>query len=331
MEEISTEVAPNIYLIKLPIPNNPLGFLNTYLVKTEEGSILLDTGWNAEEAYKTLLNQLEELKILQSELHYIVITHAHPDHIGLASRMAKNSGAKLIMHQKETTFAPPPCFIPAMKDLQGEALEWMRKNGVLVKNYPKLPVMNETAVEDTYKISAQLVQGGEHLKLGQFDFEVLWTPGHSPGHICLYEKKRQLLFSGDHLLPDITPSINMHHESENPLTDYLHALKQIANLKVKLVMPGHGDVFTNLSERVTKVIAHHHKRLQEISNALTRPKTAYEVASSISWNIGNSTWDDLSPFVQYMAVTETLAHLELLVDVGYLVKKIEEGIVWYIR
>jgi len=324
------EITQGVHQIKVPIPDNPLGFINAYLVKTREGSLLVDTGWNTDEAFDTLEQQIHAAGSGWQDLRYIVITHAHPDHYGLVGRLVKLTPAKLVIHAIERSFVEPRYL--NYDPLLDEMAEWLRINGVPERVCSTLSRAS-MAVLGMVAVAApnQIVHGGEHLCLEGFDFEILWTPGHSAGHICLYERERRLLFSGDHVLPKITPNVSMHSQSiGNPLADYLSALHKVSNLPVDFVFPAHGEVFTDLHGRIEEIIQHHDERQAEILSVMTGdPHTAFQVAESIRWSTGGIPFAKLPPIQMRMAVTETLAHLELLSAKGGLEKSFINGLVWY--
>ncbi|HVP21570.1 MAG TPA: MBL fold metallo-hydrolase [Anaerolineaceae bacterium] len=321
------EVFPGVYQLKIPIPNNPLGFINAYLVKTPEGSLLIDTGWNTDQSFEALEQQLAEAGVTFDNLKYIAITHIHPDHYGLVGRLAKYTKARLIIHEIERSLLYSRYV--NYDDLLNEMDQWLKINGVPSSDRPKLRMasleilgMVEVAMPD------QVVHGGEHITLGDFDLEIVWTPGHSPGHICLYDRARKVLFSGDHILQKTTPNVSMNSQSiGNPLVDYLNSLHQISKLPVDLVLPAHGQTFNHLPERLKELQHHHETRMNEIVAAFNgEPKTAYTIASSVTWYV---PWQQLEPFSKRMAVTETLAHLELLLARGVLTKTMQDGFAWY--
>lgn len=159
-----------------------------------------------------------------------------------------------------------------------------------------------------------VLYGGEFVHTGKFDLEVIWTPGHSPGHICLYEAHNQLLFSGDHVLPTISPNISYHILSgDNPLGDYIYALSKLGNLPVKQVHPGHESSFNDLQGRVRMILDHHHRREKEIVETMDhRTHNCYEIASKLTWNMHGLTWNQFPSLQKRFAITETIAHVEHL-------------------
>jgi glyoxylase-like metal-dependent hydrolase (beta-lactamase superfamily II) len=325
------EVATDIHQLKIPIPGNPLGYLCAYLIQTPESCMLIDTGWKTEAAFEALRSQLQDVGVTWEDLDYIVITHVHPDHYGLVGQLRGLTHAKLVIHEIEQSFLESRYV--ETDPLVGEMDHWLKINGVPLDVRPMLNQASMSMLGMVAIASPDLiVQGGEHLRVGEFDLEILWTPGHSAGHICLYDRAKRLLFSGDHVLGKITPNISMHTQSNgNPLTDYFNSLRQVAALPVDLVLPAHGDVFQDLPKRVAEIEAHHDLRLKEILAVIgDGAKTAYQVASLISWSTGKVTWDNLPPLSKRMAVTETLAHLELLAARETLEKDMRQGVVWYL-
>ncbi|HEX8968568.1 MAG TPA: MBL fold metallo-hydrolase, partial [Chloroflexota bacterium] len=178
------------------------------------------------------------------------------------------------------------------------------------------------------------LDGGEEITCGRFAFRVIWTPGHSAGHICLYDARHKVLLSGDHVLPHITPSVGLHvRTTSNPLADYLDSLELIGKLEADLVLPGHGAPFQGLPERTQALLAHHERRLEEVVGLLAKqpgqPVTGYAIASRMAWS-RRRTWDDLSGFERRLAVTEALAHIELLHARGRVQKRFAEGAITYL-
>ena len=175
--------------------------------------------------------------------------------------------------------------------------------------------------------------GSETVSTGLFSFKVLWTPGHSPGHISLYEPTQKILISGDNILPNITPHIGLHPQStNNPVGDYLNSLNALKQLDVNLVLPGHENPFAGLQPRIEELIQHHKQRNSEILATIkVNPKTAYQISTEITWmsDIKGIGWQDLAPWDKRMAVTETLAHLELMRVDGKIDKFFRDGIIYY--
>jgi glyoxylase-like metal-dependent hydrolase (beta-lactamase superfamily II) len=190
-----------------------------------------------------------------------------------------------------------------------------------------LPAMDYVRIT----IPDSTLYGGETVFTGTYGLEVIWTPGHSIGHICLYEPKNQILFAGDHILPKITPSVGYHTQSgDNPLGDYLHALGKLEHLAVQKVLPAHEDIFSDLQGRIAEIVEHHKERSEEIGQVISKgSESAYEISSRITWNVKDSDWENMPPLSKRLAVMETLAHLEYMRWGGRVRKTIRDDFVFF--
>jgi glyoxylase-like metal-dependent hydrolase (beta-lactamase superfamily II) len=175
--------------------------------------------------------------------------------------------------------------------------------------------MNNYVTPDSPEVK---LEDGDIISNDSVELEVLWTPGHSPGHICLYEKGRKFVITGDHVLYETTPHVGFNPQSgNNPLGDYISSLKKLESLKVHFILPGHGPVFNALGLRIERILQHHEERKRAILKTLRDgTKTAYAIAQEIPWmtDKGGTPFRNLPVWDRRMAVTETLAHLKLLVQ-----------------
>jgi len=330
------EVAPGIYQLILPNPPQATPrYVNAYLVRGNNGYLLIDTGWE-EKALVSLQKQLTKIGIGFKDIEQVVITHAHPDHYGLAGRLKQLSGAKLALHYLETGVIESK--FKNEYEVLSQLDQWWLVNGVPAT---KLTEFREGFLENkTDPIVPVLpdvtLHGSETISNGIFNFQVLWTPGHSAGHISLYEPEQKILFSGDHILPNIYTNIGIAllppEQSQNPLGDYLNSLNEIKHLEVDLILPGHGNRFVDLKGRVEKIIKHHKYRTAEIIRAIeVTAKTTYQIAAELTWRPATkgAGWQDLDLWGQRLSVAETAAHLELLRFNGKADKFIGNSIVYY--
>ena len=321
------EVIPGIYHLQLPIPDSHMGHVNTYLVRGDDGYLLIDTGWNSEEAFNSLKKQLAEIGIDLEDISQIVVTHTHPDHFGLAGRLKQLSQAKIALHYLEKARYTD------MDEVFLQIEQWLHINGVPVNELPKLQVSLEMSNFGIPTLPDITLRGGETISTGVFNFQVLWTPGHSPGHISLYEPTQKILISGDHVLPTITPNISLNPlSSNNSLDDYLNSLNTVKQLEVSLVLPGHEQPFTGLQLRIEGLIQHHKQRNAEILKTLKADsKTAYQVSTGITWlsDVNGVSWQELTPWDKRIAVFETLAHLESMRNNGRVDKFFRNSTIYY--
>lgn len=330
------EIIPGIHQFKLPIPapDGQLNHVNVYLIGAAGDWILVDAGWNTDEAFHTLENQLAEAGIGFKDINRIVITHFHVDHYGLAGRLKELSGAKVAMHRVEKEFIDSRYV--NMDELLAEIARWLHANGVPDEELPNLQKASLAVRKFAVPVLPDIVlEGGESITAGPFSFEVLWTPGHSLGHICLYEPARKILLSGDHILPDTFSNVGLHPQSgDNPLQDYLDSLRACERLEVDLVLPAHEGVFTNLKQRIGELYRHQEERKGAILGAVKGVgSTACEISHHVSWIVNGVTlsYDELLPLDKRLAVMSTLAHLEPLRKEGRITRVLEEGIYYYIK
>lgn len=328
------EIIPGIHKLELPIPspNGQLDHVNVYLVGGEGDWILVDAGWNTSKAFNALEKQLGETGVGFEDITRIIITHFHVDHYGLAGRLKEISGAKVAMHRVEKDLVDSRYI--NMNELLAEIAKWLHFHGVPEKELPRLQKASLKATKFAVPVLPDMaLEGGEKISAGPFDFEVLWTPGHSPGHICLYEPARKILLSGDHILPTIFSNVSLHPQSgDDPVGDYLGSLKAIARLKVELVLPAHEEVFTNLEQRIDEICRHHKERRESVLGVLKEgEKTAYEISCRIPWIVNGTAqpYEELLPLDKRLAVLSTLAHLEPLRTGGGLERIQKEGVFFY--
>jgi len=326
--EVIKEVAPGVYQLPVPMPNSPLGVLLAYLIKGEDTAALIDTGWSTKEAWQALKGFMEELEVPWDKLTRVLITHLHPDHYGLTGKIKEYSGAEILMHARDARQLNVRYQNP--QELLAEIREWLSDQGVPGTELEDLTVASMPVLANVSFVKPdKLLFGGENLIAGGISLKTIWTPGHSPGHLCFYWEEEQILFSGDHVLPGISPNIGLHPQSlADPLNAYLDSLAELKELKVKLVLPGHEHAFADLNGRIDELLASHRERLDRIKEALAKePLTAYRITAAVPWGVGD--WDGMSSWNRRMALLETLAHLEYLVNKGEIAKDFQGGLEIY--
>jgi glyoxylase-like metal-dependent hydrolase (beta-lactamase superfamily II) len=306
------QVRPGLWSIPVPIPNNPLRYVLVYALELDGGGVaLIDAGWNTDDAFRALSDGLADAGGSVADVQAVLVTHIHPDHYGLAGRVREASGAWIGLHPAdavmlESRYGNSDQLVDAMLGL-------MRDAGVPDEKLPDLALAS-MAVKSLVTMAPPDVffEDGEDVRLPGWSLRAIWTPGHSPGHTCFYSAERQLLLSGDHILPRITPNIAVHAQQfDNPLGDYLDSLAKVRGLDSEEVLPAHEYRFADLGSRIDELIAHHTDRLDEIEQVLLDGpgSTAWDVTLRLHWS---RAWDEIEPFMQRQANGETLAHLVLL-------------------
>ncbi|MGX1130367.1 glyoxylase-like metal-dependent hydrolase (beta-lactamase superfamily II) [Streptomyces glaucescens] len=312
--------------LRVPIPDNPLGHTLVHVVDTGRGPVLIDTGWDDPASWDALLAGLAACGTAPSGIHGVVVTHHHPDHHGLSGRVREASGAWIAMHAadadvvRRTREARPErwfAYMAAKLQAAGAPEEHIAP---LRSPRPRALPGLSPALPD------REIVPGELLPLPGRRLRAVWTPGHTPGHVCLHLEEehparlpgRGRLFSGDHLLPEITPHIGLYEDPEDttvtdPLGDYLDSLERVARLDPAEVLPAHQHAFTDAPARVRELLAHHEARLTGLLALLGTPLTPWQLAERMDWN---RPWPEIPPASRTIAVSEAEAHLRRLVKLG---------------
>ena len=163
--------------------------------------------------------------------------------------------------------------------------------------------------------------------------ECILTPGHTPGHMCMYEPEQKWFFSGDHVLFTITPNISWWDAFPDILSIYMDSLRRVRDLQVERLLPAHRGVRKNLEQRVDELLEHHSKRFEEICRILQKAggQTAYEIAGQMLWKIRGRNWEEFPLEQKYFAVEEALAHLDYLEARSFIERQEQNGRKIYFR
>ena len=322
-------VEPGLWRISVPLPF-ALRTANIYLLADGAGGwTLIDSGLGLPADEAALRDGLARAGVALTNISPLVLTHAHPDHIGLSGLIQSASGAPVYMlagederlyevwgpHGAAAFDASSAHYaahgLPAGDIASGRAFQ--EKTRQLVR----LPAAE----------TVRLVRDGETLTLGSQRFQVFWTPGHSDYHLCLL-REDGLFIAGDHILPGITPNIGLYpHARPNPLQDYFEALTRVRDLPARLVLPGHRRPFTELAARVDALRAHHVERSALLLSALAaHPGGATATMLSIALFGDRLQGADDHRF----ALVETLAHLEYLRAQGQAARELRAAVWWYV-
>lgn len=329
------ETLPGIYRIEVPLPDNPLQTVNSYLLKGKEKDLLIDTGMNKDECRVVLLSALQDLGANMENID-IFITHLHHDHFGLAITLASN-GSIIYLNAPDAIFLGDAnvwekgFMYGKMNGFPEEELQKaLEKRDDFLKNIPIEDIKKaiEKCAGDVplREERFRFLSDEDTLNVGEYSFKCLMTPGHSRGHLCLYETRNKFLFSGDHILEDITPAIFLWPgEKQNPLKDYLNSLDRVFDLEVTTVLPGHRNAFQDYRGRISQIKAHHYRRKEEIASLLDiKGKNVYQIASKVSWNIP-LPWNQFTPELKWMALAEILAHLKYMEEEGQVKSELQTG------
>ncbi|MCW2573962.1 MAG: beta-lactamase domain protein, partial [Frankiales bacterium] len=274
----------------------------------------VDAGWNTDDAFDTLATGLSALGASVADVRGVMVTHIHPDHYGLAGRVRETSGAWVGLHPADAALIPDR--YEQTDDLLVRVAATLRRWGappdeVEGLTYASMPVL---AFVSTVKPDV-LLEDGDKPEVPGWDLQAIWTPGHSPGHLCFWEAGNKLMLSGDHVLPRITPNIPFHPQaSSDPLGDFLHSLDKLRGYESEEVLPAHEHRFVGLDARIDELQAHHEKRFEEVIAAIQGGSTtAWEIAGRMGWS---RPWERIEGFMRRAAVAEAMSHLTVLRNRG---------------
>jgi glyoxylase-like metal-dependent hydrolase (beta-lactamase superfamily II) len=305
-------------LWSIPVPmRGPLRYVSAYAFALDGGGLgLIDTGWESDEGWAALTDGLSSIGGAVEDVRGVLVTHLHFDHLGLAERVRQASGAWVAMHPADAaivgspTYRDPAAFVAAEVDFL-VSLGADRDDAVSdVGPAENLTAFTRMAVPD------RLLEDGDVADLAGWSLRAVHTPGHTPGHLCFTEERTGLLFSGDHVLPRITPNISTTHGGlVDPLRDYLAALAAVRTNEPDEVLPAHEWRFRGLAERTATIESHHEQRLAELLDAIrANPHTTpWQLAGHLTWS---RPWEQYERRMRIFAVTETDAHLRLLASRG---------------
>ena len=307
------QVCPDLWSIPVPIPHNPLRYTLAYALGHPSGLTLIDPGWDAPPAWQALLEGIAATGHKVTDVVAVLATHVHPDHYGLAGKVRQASGAWVGLHAADAALLATdlltglPAVVSAAQSLFADA-------GAPPLALPPSVMSSALASFVPAAQPDRLLNHRDVLTFGKWQLHVIHTPGHSPGHVCLREATQRLMFTGDHVLPQITGTVGLHSTGEDDaLGDFLGSLASLSDVAFALdhVLPAHEYRFTGLPNRLDELAAHHERRLQETAAAVARMpgRSAWDIARLLTWS---RPWSTIDVIMRRLAAAETLAHLQLL-------------------
>lgn len=333
------EMADNLFRIEVPLPDNPLRYLNAYLVRRSETqpgwrgrSLLVDSGFNRPECRDPLLEALKRLGVSLDTLDFFV-THLHSDHCGLTRDLLDMAGPDAWAFASAGDGVYMNKFTRQSFRLRGrfdEMLAWGMPPELVTYMTTEHPGVS-FAMSRVCPFTP--VEEGDVLDYGGHALRVLRMPGHTPDLLCLYDREQRILLSSDHILGDITPNITPWPGVRDSLGGYLRSLDKAAQLDVALCLPGHRRVVADYRNRVAALQRHHAARLDEVVDILDRigEGSAFDVASRMAWSIRAKSWEDFPTPQKHFACSEAQAHLVHLQCLGRVKCREHQGIIQYSR
>ena len=293
---------PNgVHHIPLELPWSTPGNVNVYLLEENDGYVMIDCGVDGSEYLKLLEMHLNQLGITFNDIKLLVGTHMHIDHIGLSQRLRE--------------FDIPFALYKNSIDYLDEYNDWSIRFKDLIR-MAKNEYTPVSFIDDLKSISTPLYAGRlekpdillseGRIKSIRRNLNVVFTPGHDYSEISLYDEKTKIVFSGDHILPRITPFIPVQNENSNLLKEFLDSLDKVDHLDHEIIAPGHGNIISNPHKRIEQMKLHHQRRSERILGFLKNEDLT-------GWEISNKLFPrDLDSLNLRLAFQETLAHLHLL-------------------
>lgn len=295
-----------IHLIPAPLPFRNPAWVNVYLVETGEGLLMLDCGTDWDEGRESLRAGLARLGLEETAVHTLVVTHLHLDHVGMSRRLVEEWGCRFVMHRRAVAQ------VDKYNDTAGyveRLLRVGRRHGV--PDALLAAVSTDLGRRPDYMPAIappdHTVEDGDAIPVGpDRRLEVVHTPGHDSAHICLRDSRTGILFSGDHILPRISPVIMYDEDEPDPLGDYMASLQRLIGVGIRLTYPAHGSLIEHGEERARQILLHHDRRLLDMADQVRRGRsTAWEVMLE-------SFRPNLTPLEARLAFLETVSHLEHL-------------------
>ncbi|HWL43949.1 MAG TPA: MBL fold metallo-hydrolase [Ilumatobacter sp.] len=335
------EVAPGVLRTQLPIEMPGLGHVNCYVMEDERGIAVVDPGLPGEAPWAALVDRLGRAGYGVGDVHTVVVTHSHPDHFGGASRLREESGADIVTHESfQTLFAE--ALVDDSEDSAALVVNSFDEQLEAIERYLKEPTpwggrrfsdpdafLERIRTEHAQPgqlleplLPTQPLRDGQTIRLARREWVAIHTPGHTSDHLCLYDPEFGVVFTGDHVLPSITPHIGGITPFGDALALFFGSLTRLAGMAdVSVALPAHGHPFADLRGRAEHIIEHHEERLDIIRQA-SAELPGGTVNDFMRVLFRERSWGE-------MAESETYAHLEHLRELGEFTRTHEHGLARY--
>lgn len=309
------DVAPGVWSVLLPLTASPVGSVFVYLLRHDDGLVLIDTGYDDEPSRTALSQALAAIGHDLSEITRIVLTHNHPDHVGMAHWLREQTGAPIALHTRDWPRPGPG----SGWTFGGRIATQLALAGMPADEVPDMVVRSSRAGAgvDTIKPDWALSDGAVISERG-LRLEAIATPGHADGHVCLLDRERGLLFSGDLMLPEGEVQLSILTDaSHDPVSELRASMQRVDSLGVKSALPGHQRRIDDLHTRVTRAQAELDRRSAQVARAaaVSPGATAWGLVADVDWG---RPWPRMRRFARRFAVMQTFAHLRALARTGEL-------------
>jgi glyoxylase-like metal-dependent hydrolase (beta-lactamase superfamily II) len=293
-----------IHLIPAPLPFKSPAWVNTYAVESNGGLLLIDCGTDWEPGRQAIKSGFKELGLDESAVHTLLVSHLHLDHVGMSARLVREWGCRFVMHERASKlvdiYNDTPGYVTRLRNLA-------TMHGVPDSDREQTTTSNRPDYMPLIDPPDHTVDDGDNIDLGGGrSLEIVHTPGHEPAHICARDTRTGILFSGDHVLPRISPVIMYDTFLEDPLGDYMNSLQKLVELDIGVTYPAHGTLIDQGDERARQILLHHDRRLLDMADLVREQDTN-------AWNVMQKSFrPNLDALQSRLAFLETISHLEHL-------------------
>ena len=322
------EAAPGVRWLRMPLPF-ALDHINLWLLEDAGGWSIVDSGFGRGEETKELWDRVFAATLDGKPVRRVIITHFHPDHIGLAGWLCERFGVELWITQAEWLTGQLVRHGWSGGDIE-RRVEFYRRNGLAaetctaLRQRGNLYAQNVSPIPVTYR----RIMEGEEIAIDGRSWRIIIGQGHAPEHACLYSPELGVLIAGDQILPKITPNVSVLPDQPdgNPLKLFLDSLDRFRPLpEDTLVLPSHGLPFRGLHLRLEQFVEHHDVRLERTAAACAVPRTGAEIIPVLFRR-------ELDLHQISFAIGEALSHLHYLVGLGRLKRESDaQGIYRFVQ
>ena len=323
MRWLQINYTPDIYEIKVPFTNLATTATNCYVVKDNDDALVIDTGAPTDRGFEVLTQSLAEIGVDQESVRYFC-THLHFDHAGLINRLAHHNPIVYASLADLNTMTGT-----YLGEFDAEMLDILYQEGMpYAEAQAHLAENSHNAGPDffDYRLCQMCyVQQDDIIDVGRYQLRVIETPGHTRGHLCLYEPTSGILFGGDHILYVVSPGIELFPDGGDSLGTYFSSLRRCRDLQASQLLIAHGGNHRDFESRIDWLRDHHHERLDVACNVIRENPglRGMQVSKRMPWNV-HRPWSGLTIGQRWAIVSLGVSVLIHLVGQGRIVRKLAD-------
>lgn len=306
-------VLDGVHRIPLPMPQDGLRAINVYVIDGADGVSLIDAGWNVPGNLELLRDGLRSIDVGLAEVTDVHVTHIHRDHYTMGPELRRRVGARVHLGRGEE---PGLRALNALRSgVPTDSLAQLRKAGAaaIAEESEREALAEPWDAADWESPDVWTPDGA--VTIAGRPMQAVLTAGHTKGHLVFDAPDLGVTFTGDHVLPRISPSIGFELGGwDNPLGDYLDSLEAMLARPDAEMLPAHGAVGGGVHGRVRELLSHHESRLDATLGRVRARAgaTGLDVAEGLPWTRRERVFSELDLFNRMIATCETMAHLDVL-------------------